>query len=340
LDAFTKVTEEAEAPQTLTGGFFSALAFTVMGILFLCEIWIWFWHTNIRYDFDVDVNFESKLNLNFDITVNSPCFGVGADIMDSSGDTWKYMVQINEEGRDFELPENLENSRLKQIELKNILHQRGADLHKALLRNGYDSSHLERAKKSGDLIKNAKQPLAHVIEIKMDGTSGACRFWGSIPLHKVAGVFQILPGKTIPLPIGPARMNFFGNGATNFSHRIDHFSFGEPSSGLLYPLDGEKVIQDSTNEQFNYIVNVVPTKLRTNKFDQETYQYAVTQHIKKSEHEGSGITIKYDFAGLGVEITESREKFSSLITRLCGILGGIFASSGILSSLISCLHQK
>ena len=28
LDAFTKVTEEAEAPKTLTGGFFSALAFT------------------------------------------------------------------------------------------------------------------------------------------------------------------------------------------------------------------------------------------------------------------------------------------------------------------------
>ena len=28
LDAFTKVTEEAEAPQTLTGGFFSALALT------------------------------------------------------------------------------------------------------------------------------------------------------------------------------------------------------------------------------------------------------------------------------------------------------------------------
>merc|ERR1711990_362590 len=173
------------------------------------------------------------------------------------------------------------------------------------------------------------------------GGSGGCRFWGSIPLHKVAGVFQILTGKSIPLPgVGPARMNFFGNGASNFSHRINHFSFGEPSSGLLYPLDGEKVIQTQQNEQFNYIVNVVPTKLRTNKFNQETYQYAVTQHIRKSEHQGSGIIIKYDFAGLGVEITESREAISSLLTRLCGILGGIFASSGILSSLISCLHQK
>ena len=44
--------------------------------------------------------------------------------------------------------------------------------------------------------------------------------------------------------------------------------------------------------------------------------------------------LRYDFAGLGVEIVETREKLSSLVTRLCGILGGIFASSGILSSLI------
>ena len=46
------------------------------------------------------------------------------------------------------------------------------------------------------------------------------------------------------------------------------------------------------------------------------------------------IDFRYDFAGLGVEIVETREKISSLVTRLCGILGGIFASSGILSSLI------
>jgi len=121
---------------------------------------------------------------------------------------------------------------------------------------------------------------------------------------------------------------------SNQSHfRIDHFSFGEPTSGLLYPLDGEKLIQTSEAEEFNYILNVVPTKLDTSKFHRtETYQYAVTQHSKKAPE--AGIHFRYDFAGLGVEIVETREKISSLVTRLCGILGGIFASSGILSSLI------
>ena len=78
LDAFTKVAEEAEGEKTVTGGFFSFLAFSVMTILFVCEIWIWIFHTNFKYDFDVDVDFKDKLNLNFDITVNSPCFGIGA----------------------------------------------------------------------------------------------------------------------------------------------------------------------------------------------------------------------------------------------------------------------
>ena len=72
-----------------------------------------------------------------------------------------------------------------------------------------------------------------------------------------------------------------------------YFSFGEPSSGLLYPLDGEQIIQTGDNEQFNYIVNVVPTKLKTFKFNTQTYQYAVTQHTKLSSQEGSGIFIRY-----------------------------------------------
>ena len=83
----------------------------------------------------------------------------------------------------------------------------------------------------------------------MGGGKAACRFWGSVPLHKVSGVFQIMPGKSLPGEmagffgggLGNVRMDFFGGPRANFSHRIDHFSFGEPTSGLLYPLDGELV---------------------------------------------------------------------------------------------------
>ena len=173
----------------------------------------------------------------------------------------------------------------------------------------------------------AKVESHKIIHIRQGGDlPSACRFWGSIPLNKVAGNFHIMPGKAIPHPMGHAHMNFFGAERFNFSHRIDHFSFGSPTSGLLYPLDGDVVIQSEENEQFNYIINVVPTHLKTFRSDKKkfcripmipkcrslllflqittwfrfsmrTYQYAVTQHTKVIQpgthsHVGPGIFFK------------------------------------------------
>jgi len=92
----------------------------------------------------------------------------------------------------------------------------------------------------------------------------------------------------------------------------------------------------------------------------KTYQYAVTQHRKVltgggHSHIGPGIYFKYanlnlflifltisfryDFSGLGVEVVEYRENITSLLTRLAGILGGIFASSGIMASIITLMSS-
>ena len=49
----------------------------------------------------------------------------GADIRDSSGDQWRYMVQINEEDVNFDLSPELEKQRLRHIEMKEKLHDRG-----------------------------------------------------------------------------------------------------------------------------------------------------------------------------------------------------------------------
>lgn len=47
---------------------------------------------------------------------------------------------------------------------------------------------------------------------------------------------------------GHAHLSFmFANAQVNFSHRIDHFSFGDMKSGLVNALDGtEKVTSDSS----------------------------------------------------------------------------------------------
>ena len=95
----------------------------------------------------------------------------------------------------------------------------------ALLRNGnQDVSHLERAMQANAEMDERQGSMGKVIEIRLGGDQPqACRFWGSVPLHKVAGNFHIMPGKAIPHPMGHAHMNFFG--AENVNFRFTNIKF-------------------------------------------------------------------------------------------------------------------
>jgi len=48
----------------------------------------------------------------------------------------------------------------------------------------------------------------------------------------------------------------------------------------------------------------------------------------KGSHGVPGIFVKYDLSSLRVHIRESHQPFWQFIVRLCGIVGGIFATSG------------
>jgi len=67
----------------------------------------------------------------------------------------------------------------------------------------------------------------------------------------VIGNFHITPGKSLIVPGGHVHLTgpFFGSEATNFSHRINQFSFGVPTKGMIYPLEGELY---ETNESKKY----------------------------------------------------------------------------------------
>ncbi|KAK7795905.1 hypothetical protein U0070_023908, partial [Myodes glareolus] len=65
--------------------------------------------------------------------------------------------------------------------------------------------------------------------------------------------------------------------AYNFSHRIDHLSFGELVPGIINPLDGTEKIAVDHNQMFQYFITVVPTKLHTYKISADTHQFSVTE---------------------------------------------------------------
>lgn len=57
-------------------------------------------------------------------------------------------------------------------------------------------------------------------------------------------------------PYGIDRICLFYLTDYNFSHRIDHFSFGEPVNGVINPLDGEENVTPDSKLSFLYIVQL------------------------------------------------------------------------------------
>ncbi|RMC10326.1 hypothetical protein DUI87_13128 [Hirundo rustica rustica] len=136
--------------------------------------------------------------------------------------------------------------------------------------------------------------------------------------------------RAIPHPRGHAHLAaLVSHESYNFSHRIDHLSFGELIPGIINPLDGTEKIATDHNQMFQYFITVVPTKLHTYKISAETHQFSVTERERVINHAAgshgvSGIFMKYDISSLMVTVTEEHMPFWQFLVRLCGIIGGIF----------------
>lgn len=109
---------------------------------------------------------------------------------------------------------------------------------------------------------------------KPDRPYDACRIYGTLILNKVAGNFHITAGKSLALPRGHIHISaFMTERDYNFTHRINRLNFGDPSPGVIHPLDGdEKISNDSKYIYFTFIMlnrilrHVLPVK---NNFKKE-----------------------------------------------------------------------
>ncbi|CAO2609319.1 Endoplasmic reticulum-Golgi intermediate compartment protein 2 [Lemmus lemmus] len=92
------------------------------------------------------------------------------------------------------------------------------------------------------------------------------------------------------------------------------------------------------NQMFQYFITVVPTKLHTYKISADTHQFSVTERERIINHAAgshgvSGIFMKYDLSSLMVTVTEEHMPFWQFFVRLCGIIGGIFSTTGMLHGI-------
>uniref|UniRef100_UPI0037E971F4 endoplasmic reticulum-Golgi intermediate compartment protein 2-like n=1 Tax=Semicossyphus pulcher TaxID=241346 RepID=UPI0037E971F4 len=322
LDAFPKV-PESYVESSASGGTVSLLAFTLMAILAFLEFFV-YRDTWMKYEYEVDKDFSSKMKINIDITVAMRCNHIGADVLDLA-ETMVFTDSLTYEPVNFDLTPQ---QRLWHMTLLHI----------------QDRLRVEHALQDVLFKAAINRPPPDPPQSEEEKSSlGACRIYGHMYVNKVAGNFHITVGKSIPHPRGHAHLSaLISHDSYNFSHRIDHLSFGEAIPGIISPLDGTEKVTPVSDHMFQYFITIVPTKLNTHKISADTHQYSVTERERVinhaiGSHGISGIFMKYDISSLMVRVTEQHMPFWQFLVRLCGIIGGIFSTTGMLHGAVGFL---
>ncbi|XP_013407460.1 endoplasmic reticulum-Golgi intermediate compartment protein 2 [Lingula anatina] len=328
LDAFPKVPKDYAETGSSGGGAVSILIFLVMAALVVSEIMNYV-STEMHFNYEVDAQIDRKLKINVDITVAMACDALGADI-----------VELTDQGSHTEVEGQLEQDPV-HFELSDRQRQYFATIQhvNTYLRNQYHAIQavLWKSGYSGMGVEMPRGPLESV-----PGEAKACRLHGSIYVNKVSGNFHITAGKSIPHPRGHVHLtDSIYREDHNFSHRIERLSFGEVGPGVVSPLDGDEVLTTEPYKMFQYFIQIVPTKVRTLAHSVDTYQFSVTTLNRTIDHSlpghggggAPGIFFKYKFSPLTVIGTEERKSVWKFTVRLCGIVGGIFSTAGLLQRL-------
>lgn len=326
LDAFPKVSQDYQKP-TARGGTLSILSLSIIAVLVVSEFF-YYMSSQLKFKYSVDVDMDAKILFTLDMTIAMPCQYLGADVIDLAGESRSVANHMKMDDAVFELSE-------QQMIFFNAKRD--------LLAQFSDSRSLNEF----PIVENfhrLKIPKREEATIN-PGAKSSCRIHGSMDVKKVAGNFHVTVGRSIPHPQGHAHLNvFIPKDTLNFSHRIDQFSFGPIVPGAINQLDTTLKVTEDRNHVYQYFLQIVPTKFSTFGRSLSTNQYSVTERNRTINHrQGShgvpGIFFKFDMSAMMVEITEERQPFLQFLIRLCGIVGGIFATSGMIHSFIGSLVE-
>ncbi|KAB0795474.1 hypothetical protein PPYR_12313 [Photinus pyralis] len=322
LDLFPKVDEKCKE-QTSFGGTLSIVSFALIFWLAYSEI-NYYLNSKFVFKFSPDIDFDAKLKLNVDITVAMPCSNLGADILDSTNQNTFKFGSLEEEDTWYELAPNQQKYFENRQHFNTYLREEYHSVQEFLWRSSHTSIFTNMP------ARNNKPLKPH----------DACRIYGSLILNKVAGNFHITAGKSLNLPRGHIHISaFMSDSDYNFTHRINKLSFGDPSPGIIHPLEGDEQVANSSSVLYQYFIDIVPTSVNTYLSTVETYQYSVKELSRPIDHgKGShgmpGIFFKYDVSALKVTVRQERDNFGMFLARLCSIIAGIYICSSFINSFV------
>lgn len=218
LDAFPKIQDDYKQSSSLGGGL-SILSRVLIIFLVYTEV-NYYLDPKLVFNFTSDVNFTEKLKINMDLTIAMPCPTIGADILDNTNQNVFSFGVLEEEDTWWELcpSQRMHFTYMQQLN--------------GYLREEYHSI-------ADVLYKGSMQETIFTLPKRTEVPNrphDACRVHGSLTLNKVSGNFHITTGKSLHLPNGHIHLGIGFGDRSNFSHRINRFSFGPHASGIVHPL--------------------------------------------------------------------------------------------------------
>jgi len=332
--------------KTSSGAAVSAVGLLIMALLFVHELRFYL-ETVTVHEMSVDVNRGEKLPIHINMTFPAlPCEVLSLDAIDMSGkhevdlDTNIWKLRIHKDGYVLgsEFVSDLVEGEHKKEEHK-VGHK---DEHKVeeLKGHAHHGHHRDEHGVGDGALgmpihshhHTTKDPQKIINEVKkaLEEQEG-CQIFGVLDVARVAGNFHI---SMHGLSLYVAQKIFETGAEVNVSHIIHDLSFGPTYPGVHNPLDGSERILHDTSGTFKYFLKIVPTEyhflhgevMPTNQFSVTEYY----QQMKASDRSYPAVYFVYDLSPIVVTIKENRRNFGHFITRLCAVLGGTFAVTGML----------
>ncbi|KAF9912536.1 hypothetical protein BX616_010306 [Lobosporangium transversale] len=359
FDAYAKTLDDFRV-KTSTGAAVTFLSAFIILVLLIGEF-LDYRSVRIESSLIVDGGRKEKMSIDFDITFPKiPCYILTLDVMDVAGEHQSdithsvYKVQLAPDGTEIkrERSQNLGNTGPDPKEVgENYCGDCGGaarpesgccntceDVRQAYVRSGWSFNHpegIEQCVREGYMEKMKEQ------------ANQGCRVHGMLTVNKVTGNFHIAPGRSFQ----NANMHVhdiqqYLEHGLDFSHHIRRLTFGQHVPNVQNPLDDQHVDGAEGLYMFQYYIKVVGTTHHyMNKPPVRTNQYSVTQFNRnlhyKDEHGRvhqpnglPGVFFNFDISPMMVVQVEERKSFTSFLTGVCAIVGGIFTVASIIDGAI------
>ncbi|CAO3680883.1 unnamed protein product [Rhizopus microsporus] len=215
------------------------------------------------------------------------------------------------------------------------------DVREAYIKQGWglvNTKEIEQCVREGWLEKLEKQ------------SNEGCNVHGHLLVNKVRGNFHFAPGSAFQAgSMHIHDLQEYSAGAAeghkfDMSHVIHKLRFGpdtkdqsEEVLAVTNALAG--TVKDSTNGRvvYQYFLKIVSTEFRHLKNIVYTNQYSVTQNemtLRDGVSGLPGVFFNIEISPMHIIYQESRPAFSSLVTGLLAIVGGIFTVAGLIDRVV------